>query len=430
MNQVSWPWLAPLSLKLEGARKILLLGTPLSCLRVDSDAEAIMARFKMLTESHAPDPKDRFYNPHPTDPPDAAPLYLYYAQVGAAIDSMYRSADLSELGRLVLDALCSVCKVGTCAPCVANVPPPANATCRFKSQTAEQDRKALQARGRCLQPAQEILIFCSGLAAQAYARHAPPLARGGIVWTTGRTTKPSGHTGVAVEGLTAEPSQNRNSARRTAHISFNIKDFFFSDYLALPYLAIHECVAHGHCGVALDDPDADESKAFHDGWMDTVAFTLFLDGLRQAAQQQPQHSVSRLAAEFSSRAEVVKAKRYDESHPAPVDVLHWQTGVRALESFSLLLAHALQELGICDLHESARIERELIDISIALNASDLTHLERQSLVDVLNRRYSRSSDAERRRCLEETPDGLRIVKNYLYEGRQDAAAMARAMLAI
>lgn len=427
MSDVVWPRLAPLSLKLAAAREILRLGHPYSVLRLDPDALAILTNFEKSVDSHAPSPLLGHYVPASQQTSTTAPLDLYFARVGEALVTNCRRPDLSELGHQVLETLSAVCTRGVCAPCVTVAGKPNCTACQWRSDTAHQDRETLKERGHCLEPAKEIFRYCGDLAAREYAAHASFATSRGVVWTTGHTTKPKGHTGVALEGATTEPPYAAFDRRRVAHISFQVEDFFFKDYLALPYLATHECIAHGHCGVVLDDPDADDSKAFHDGWMDTIGFRLLIGALQQSSGQGSSHPVDVFASEFSESAAAVKVKRYDDS-ALPVDVLSWQAGARAMESFSLLLAHALQNQGICSLHQGAEIERELCNVSLALNASRLTHSERQQLVDVLNRHYSRTSDIERQRCLELKSQGIEIVENYLKAGRASVVTMARALI--
>lgn len=244
--------------------------------------------------------------------------------------------------------------------------------------------------------------------------------------------------GIAIHGQTLErdaylggqwhpdsDSPIETSRRRTVHVSFDVESFWMDDYLALPYLIAHECIVHGHCGVAVDDAEADWSKGFHDGWMDVVAFAILEKELDRMAASDADAWVPKYRSEFQRVACAVKEKRYDESSPAaPADVTYWLMGALALQSFSHVVSQALWEIEACR-PTDAHVESEVISLSIALNASDLSHAERGELIDVLTDKFSRNSDAERLEALRGTP-AVEIVADHL-EGRSSIGEMARQL---
>ncbi len=352
----------------------------------------------------------------PSDPVASAPLDLYYDRTGTEVDMHNRRGDLSALGRQTLEALVAFCQRGVCKSCAATKGPNAH-ICQWQQFTEEDDAQALAERGECLGAVRRIAEFCAQLAAREYARCSGTSQN--LAWSTGFTTMWSSHTKLAIQGATQEgidvtDEKAPDSHGRTIHVSFNVDKFWVTDFLTLPYIIAHEYIAHGYCGVDVAGHDADWGKSFHDGWMDCVAFALANNALASTTISDPLYSIARYHSEFIRQAEIAKTMRYDDNaHDAPAEAVHWASGARALESFTLLVKHALWEADLCDPKDNARIQREALSISLALNASRLTHRQRGVWVDTINRKYSRNTDEARIEAVVQDEAAINVLATYL-----------------
>jgi len=414
----------PLALKLHASEQLLTLGQPMTVLCLDADAAAVLTSFENLTDSACP--VTRHSTIAPGDAQSEPPLDRQFARVASRLETDNRRPDLSVLGTRSLDLLAKVAHAGVCVSCAASSPKPNPHTCRWQPTTERADARTLRERGRCLLPARQVYEFCTQLATREYQAALKVESSIRLSWATGFTNESDPHLEIALAGATLEDPAS--GGERTVRVAFHVHEFSFTDYLTLPYLVAHECLVHGYCGVELEHEDADWSKPFHDGWMDLVAYSILQKELKHCSLTGSSHPVARYHSEFSRQAHCLREKRYDESgQSAPPDVIVWRAGAQALETFTCVVGRALWSLDRCSLDDSQRIEQQVNLISLAINASSISHEHRGQLVDAINVRLSRNNDVDRLAALSEWSESVQAVAAYLLGPRDIHKLMYRLL---
>ena len=167
---------------------------------------------------------------------------------------------------------------------------PPCATCRARSPctSAEDDALENDARiangGQCLRMVHELFGFAIKLTERIYRKQSGKYPA--VLLGTSTLEEPNQNSGMALSARTREGGR-QNGANRIVDILFCVDRFTFGDYRHLLYALVHECVAHAHCGIRLDSPDAAASETFHEGWMDYVAFATVARALETSDPDLP-----------------------------------------------------------------------------------------------------------------------------------------------
>lgn len=177
------------------------------------------------------------------------------------------------------------------------------------------------------------------------------------------------------------------------------------EFLSLPYVFMHECVAHVHCGIPIVDGwESTQSEPFHEGWMDEVAARILRRFLQDPASQA---HLPASAYEIERQTSQVRHAR----HNAKVnpEAAAWDAG-----SLGFLTLVRLWHLS--NVEESASqvgwAEDQVISFSLRLNASTVSHEQRATFVTRLNRLYSFYRDDMFLKAVEAAPDILNIITRY------------------
>ena len=416
MKQVGWPDLVELSLRLRASRALLALPFGYEQLTIDHDSRSAIQQFQDIVRAVAGPLANR--NACPSDcvvPPVEAQ--------NQRVCELYRGArpttgtPLSDEAARSFDDICSQ---RICTSCAQQR---GTSACTWSESTQAGDIVSVGSGGLCLDPVRELFESCRSIAESAYRKHATRDVP--VTLTSGHALQRTGHLGLHVKGQTREAQE---PGKREVDVTFAVANIWIDDYLALPYILAHECIAHVWCGVDLNAEDSFKSVAFHEGWMDKVARNI----LDQHCQRPPDASVPNVIVEYGSEfARVtnrVHAQRYDTTHPeAPIDVAEWIAGTRALRSFEGLMGFAWldRDLGAPGDQEVAV---KTLGFSLQMNASDLSHQERGEFVDILNERFSVPSSTLRAKALLTAQDGIEWIGDWLLDARS-ASDVVRQFIA-
>jgi hypothetical protein len=280
-------------------------------------------------------------------------------------------------------------------------------------------------RGLCISAVRDVFSFAQGVAAREYAEACGSKLQTRVQLRTSHLGGRNTELELAVGASANEDGHNPLRAR-VVTLSFHAETTWVGDYLALPYLALHECLAHGYCGVDIEDPDAESSKPFHEGWMDCVVACL----LEPALREDPGH-FGQFAVAFLRETATVRGLRFNRSpRPGrPRDVDAWIRGERALHTFEELFLRALErsrKLGTIAMEAIAR--EQVVAFSLALNASDVPHLERAAFYRAVNTHYSRTGKDLARKACEARPQVLDFIDDFIDSG--DFRILTRRVVSI
>lgn len=395
--QIGWPTLPLVSMTLLAARDLHERGYLLES--VSCSPSTSVAWEKFHTQIHAGVPDGQQWAPPSTTSP-SAPLQEHVIRVHRGFDAARGGLGLTEEGLRVADTLINVDHQSICATCSVSVW--ASAICQWSPDSVDSDEITLASKGACLRPLRDLFYECQVfLVNVTFACGLEPTKSVHAVGVnSGRASAFNNTTELAIAGKVTEES----SGYREVRIDFFPKAFDLGDYLALPYVILHEFAAHAICGVGLRAADATRSVSFHDGWMDRIVVWL-LQQKSAAFEKFPALGWS----EFSERARVVHAKRNDAFKVnRSVEVANYLAGCVALEVFSDLMLEALQKPD--DEPETSRDELVywVIKASLDIVSSNVSHLQRRDLVDSLSAFHC--NHASRRLQHYRSSEGVAAVK--------------------
>jgi len=403
---------------LVGAVAVLEHGGPTRLLKTDRQVRRVMRRFDEVSFNEELDLKQPYCQTSASDP---IPLDGYMKEVRSRL-SEFPSRTVSAKARSVLRAYVTACSTNLCEGCSSKTNPP-SVPCQWTKASQDEDQRAVESRGACIEPVREVFRFCDKLAKAAYANalgHEPPQ-------TVTLSTGPSEVNDSPLEiAMRAEVDDSVSTLLREAHLAFYVPEFKLSDYLALLPVLFHECFVHGYCGVNVKGKGVDVSKPFHDGWMDCISTWVLTDTLRGATALAPKRIVT-YRGEFLARVESFRDRRYrEELLDKHDDASDWAAGAEALSALQWLCRRALEDTGQVPLEPTLRLL--LVNLSVAINASGVSHGERASLVEVLSTKYGFGTDEERGQALADGPEILDCIAEYL--ARRDPVAFVRQVAAI
>jgi hypothetical protein len=425
MSHVTWPKLLALALRLRTAEAILASGTPLEQFEADGPAKALLDTWQFAAAGQL-DAAGRERRSDAEADAEGPAIDAYFGRVGAQLRQQGpalagRSALAGQLFQLLVDAhdqpACIAC-------CERPEPQPPLAPCRWTRSTGAADAKAMDERGTCIGAVREIFRFAREVSGQAYEEACGAALDTRLHLHTGHGGR-NGELNLAVNAETTEHPADELRTRNVRFV-FEVDAVSIDDLHAMAYIAVHECVAHGYCGVNIMEPDAAVSVPFHEGWMDCVAAYVLAAAVASGCDGYAQQ----YANGFQSGMVSARVNRYSRGNPAKAkDVVRWTTGRQAYEAFERLARVALERQGRHATDELGWRSRELVaGFSLALNASDISHAERAAFCTTVNRFYGAGEEprAARQRALR--PQVLDFIESFAKSG--DFRSLFHAVSAI
>ena len=211
--------------------------------------------------------------------------------------------------------------------------------------------------------------------------------------------------GISVSGLTQEAAPNR-----LITLGFAVEHFWVTDYLALPYIMLHELIAHAACGVSLADSQSYLSASFHEGWMDAIALQVLSLYIRSPSV--PGCPVHKRAFDVDEMGKFVHGERLKAVKPALPDTKLWRDGTTALRVFETAVGLALPiaKRRKPDAFPGVTPADLTIRFSLEANASgQLSHAKRGRFVWILCTRFSDQNPASERQRILADPVLLKFV---------------------
>lgn len=413
MSHVTWPKLLPLALRLRTAEALLRSGTSLEQFEADAKARALLDTWQGVAlgqlavagrERRSDDEADE----------EGAAIEAYFQRVAAQLRQQCRalargSPLAAELLRLLLDCH----EAPACGACCERPPPQqALVACRWTRATGASDAKAMEARGACLGTVRAVFEFAAAVSAQAYEEACGAALDTRLHLHTGHGPR-NGELGLAVNAETTEHPSDRLRTRNV-RLVFDVDSVWVEDLRALAYVGVHECVAHGFCGVDVAAPEAAGSVSFHEGWMDCVAAYVLAAAIAPGCDG----FAADYANGFRRGMEDARSMRYSRTNPARSrDVARWTCGRQAHAAFERLAHAALARDGRHPAAELAWRARELVaGFSLALNASDVGHGRRAAFCAAINRLYGAQEAPRAKAQLDARPQVLDAIAEYTSAG--------------
>lgn len=411
MSHVVWPNLLPLTLRLHASEAILGTGYPLEAFESDEFARPVLETLLDVArgEIGAIGREQRSDEDVEAEGPA---IDAYFARVGSNLS--HKTAQLagkSKLADVLLGAFGEVLNRKVCQECCRRPEPQgALAPCRWTKLSEAADRSAMAERGFCLNYIRTAFDFALEATAKAYEDACGEPLQTKVVLKTSLTMDRNAELELAANAWTTEDEDDLLH-KRFVTVSFHVESTWMDDLLALPYLALHECLAHGYCGVNIQDSEAERSKPFHEGWMDCVASYVLQQSLQSGSGR-----FSSIGDAILRQTAVVRGLRFNRAErPArPRDVWHWIQGEQALHTFERLFVRALtrsKRFGAMAVEGIAR--EQVVAFSLAINASDVSHAERARFCIAVNSKYTRIGLESTKAAVEERPQVIDFIDEFL-----------------
>lgn len=402
MSQLAWPQILSVALHLRVCEEVVLREHSWDTYMSDEHSLALLSEFRKIAAAEL-QTAGRIYRT-PADAAEEGPaIDAYLARVGhALLVSAKHLAENSTHAKRLLEAIVTACGSAMCYLCSGP------RACTWTRRSGADDEQRMAA-GKCMQPVRELFSWVCDAVALRYRQAgvhqkvtAPQLVMGHGVQNTDLE-------------LAINASTHRGSARgsREVRMTFNPENLSVPDYLSLAYVFVHECTNHVWCGVDIEAPAAASSTPFHDGWMDAVAAAILRSALRNHSLAPPPH-----AEEIWSQTIEVRGRRLSKLRPSPsADVDHWRDGVRAFDTARFLFAQTLGgELEPFDplwQRVSTAAEQAVVDLSLRINASKISHYQRARFVQAILQHFARSSDRARAKALTRQIQVIDFVEEYI-----------------
>lgn len=419
-----WPDLPVLSLRLHVAHAIRSLPQDYAGYRRDEQAQAVLDRLAKLAAADAPGQEE--YRVVPAgEAAEFAFLGDYFIKVGSELTAReaHRGA-ASPKAKELLDALGPV--LGR-SPCVGCCKAGSATVCKWTADSRPADERLLKASPKCLDPARAVFDMANELARDAYKlasdSDALPFVLSLDVVKIGGAAN-----GPPIDGQTCEGAEPH---LRTVELRVRAESFSHVEYLTLPYLFVHECVAHGYCGVRLDVDEHHLSLNFQEGWMDEAASLLLKDALGSEYAEVPglESWLGRVEAleamDANRRVRNSFAARPNNGTAALIE-----EGVAAFKAFCYCLDAAQ---GVpSHLRPSQTATAFAVEFSLLLNSSYVSHDLRGAFVERIASLYDRGDRSARQVALENQPAVLDICRRYLSSSRtfRDVESLVTEVVAI
>jgi hypothetical protein len=419
MTHLRWPQILSIALRLRVSEALLRTGYPLESYSSDKSSRAVLEEFERIAEgqlaiagrTHRSDRQAKAEGP-------AVDAYLL--RVGNAFLKQAAPACTgSNLAKTLFDAIIVACGLTLCQTCSGA------SACRWTAESEVADAVRVSSDGDCIQTVHDLFRWSTQITEQAYKAAVVPVLHKPPELMTGHGER-SKDLELAIDGSTYQGRTRQ--APRSVRVTFDPEWFWVPDYLSLAYVLCHECVAHGWCGVDVEAPAAEKSKAFHDGWMDCIAAQILKRSLMGGQTNLP---VPIFAREIWEQTESVRAIRFNGHRvPAAADVWTWISGRTAMQTLWRLLALAHNAELDPGQWEQASDESldSLIAMSLRINASRISHDNRARFVQAMNHRYSRTSEGGRAEALAKAPQVFEYIDDYRV--RPDEDLFVRRIIAL
>jgi hypothetical protein len=365
---------------------------------------AVLSEFDLVAGSHVAG-AGRIYRSESDASFEGPALDAYYARVSTALAQQAKpAASRSALAGDLLNAMVRACQAPVCPSCSGS----AKHWCRWTQSSGLADAQHMAANGLCVRGITEIFNWAKEVAEEAYL-NACGKTHIALSLSTAHGQRNT-HLELAIDAITHESSRGVGGSR-VVTVIFDPKTFWVLDYLSLPYVLLHECVAHAYCGVNISEEEAERSKNFHDGWMDCVVAGLLDRSINTAG-----HSTGPVAdfpTEVWKQMDTVRRIRFNASRPSrPLDVSKWLEGERAFRTLWQLFALAFGE----DCEDWTRASREsrdaVIELSLQINGSKMAHGTRHRFVQAILKGFARTVPAHRSAALLENIQVLDSIRRY------------------
>jgi hypothetical protein len=433
VSHVAWPRLPNLSLRLFAAKAATATPVPLSSYECDSDAAQLLNSLDEFAHARRPTGPDA-RKPADQENPFFDPIGEFFHEVLSDLTSKHDSArgQPSKRGQL-MTALERGLRTSPCGPCSSAG---GCRACQWTGPSFAREEESLSMRGVCLSPARELFDYAARISAEAYE----PIMVGGapfiaLDFSTGFVSKPSSDLGTAAQAGTTERNEEGKPPRhRVVQALFALdgkeRRFSASDYLALPYIFTHECIAHAFCGVALTDTMSWTAENFHEGWMDEVAALLLEDSIMSTVRTFESKNWLYGRQEFVDSMNRVRRNRTSPvQDDPPADLPFWREGIDAFHGFQRVVEIAL---GSSQVRVSPLAISIAVDFSLALNSSTISHEHRGKFTSIVAQDFARATMNDVLFETQQKPYLVQAVDAYIDARRRNVFApepLLRAVLA-
>ena len=419
MSHLRWPQILSVALRLKVTEALLRTGYPLETYSVDKSCRAVLDEFERVAKGQLAI-AGRAYRTKRQVKTEGPAVDAYLKRVGDVFFKQAAPACTgSALAKTLFDTIVVACGLTLCQTCSSS------SACPWTRESGVADAARMSSDGACILPVHDLFRWSSQITEDAYKAAAVRTSRRPPDLTTGHGER-SSDLQLAIDGSTYQGGGLQSS--RGVRITFHPESFWIPDYLSLAYVLSHECVAHAWCGVDIEAPAAEKSKAFHDGWMDCVAAHILKRSLIGA---QPASTVPIFAREIWEQTENVRAIRFNWNRSsASANVWTWITGKTAMETLWRLFT--LTQNAELDPEHWDKASHEslnsLITASLRINASRISHDNRARFVHSINLLYSRTTEKRRAEALARVPQVIDYIEDYFV--RQDERLFVRRVIAL
>ncbi|PZP99202.1 MAG: hypothetical protein DI587_11130 [Variovorax paradoxus] len=337
---------------------------------------------------------------------DEFAIDAFFRSVGAMIDPFRQLIGESLDAHRAMTAISGAMAESRCADCcnarsVTAVPGPA---CRWTLTNGAADLRTQNSDGHCLREIRQLFNLAVQVATQAYHEatgHAP-------AQSLQLSTAHGGKNDILKCGVNAV-TEEFSLVQRRVSMTLHADALELTDFATLPYLFLHEIVAHGFCGVAIADKRSIVSVEFHDGMMDCVAHSL-LSRLRGTGSEP----LGDYGPAYGSQAEDVRGRRYDCGPGCDANAAAWKDGRAAYHALLAIFEVASHRAGIDVRAQAVANSRANADgLLIALNSlQDFSHVERAKFVEALQLKFVRGTTSGQGQCLIDEQDLIEEVATY------------------
>ncbi len=425
MSHVAWPRVLPLALRLHVAQAILASEATLEQYEADPAAQALLDTWALAAGGQL-GTAGRERRSDDEANAEGPAIDAYFDRVGAQLQQQaVVLAQRSTLAGQLFEVLQQAHGRQTCIDCCTRpAPQQPLAPCRWTRSSGAADAKAMDDRGGCIVAVRDVFRFAAEVACQAYEEACGAALKTRLNLHTGHGPR-NGELDLAVNAETTEHPNDELHTRNVRFV-FHVDSVFIDDLHAMAYIALHECVAHGYCGVNITEPEAAVSVPFHEGWMDAAAAYV----LSTSISCQCDGYALQYANGFQRGMAQARTQRYNRNNAGrSKDIVRWTTGRQAYEAFERLARAAFEHHRRHAADEWGWRARELVaGFSLALNASDVGHLDRAALCAAVNRYYGAEEEPRAARQRAARPQVLDFIDEYADSG--DFRCLVARILAI
>ena len=414
MNQISWPNLMPVALRLHVMERCLLSSFDLNVCR-DESAKMVRDAFYEATQHFTPDPRRKLRTDIEAQG-DSAAIEGYFRRVGADFLAKVRPlvGESNDADNLI-DLVTEVCRIRACEICCKE------AHCRWTIDSLVADLDRVASHGYCIRPVKVAFEWAAKAAMLEYRKSVGRLEVPAPFLETDWTSDHNELLELAIDAATFESSgQGRG---RAVCMSFHPESLRQGDYLSMAYLFAHECIAHAWCGLEIVEDESTGSQDFHDGWMDNVTACVLEEHLWREATLSPENQVEQIArinSRIWTQTKAVRGLRFNaEREVASPDVEDWIVGGLAMDELRALFALQMDPQNYDpqpSWDQDAEALSAVIRLSLQVNSSTIGHDDRAKLVSAIWKTFVRTDEKARAQARFENRQIFDFIEQYLITG--------------